>query len=95
MVFYGIALSPWMFLKFGARRFPGSLPVTRLAPKPLGSANSLRQQATVVISSPLRRPWAVRLFSIVLGSLLKGFFAPVRLYVGFLLGYSFLCFPPH
>jgi len=41
----------------------------------------------------LRRRWAVRFFSFVLGSLLKGFFAPVHLYVGFLhvwLSYAFL-----
>ena len=83
-VFLGIALFPRMFLKSGARRFPGSPPVTRLAPKPLGSGSFLRQQATVVLSCPLRRPWAVRFFSFVVGGLLKGFFAPVRLYVGFL-----------
>ena len=68
-------------------------PCLRLAPKPLGSGYSLRHQATVVLSSPLRRPWAVRFFSFVLGSLLKGFFAPVHLYVGFLrvwLSYAFL-----
>jgi len=49
--------------------------------------------AIVVLSSALHRPWAVRSFSFVEGSLLKGFFAPVRLYVGFLrvwLSYGFL-----
>ena len=70
-------------------------PCLGLAPKPLGSGNSLRHQATVVLSSLLRRPWAARFFSFVLGSLLKGFFAPVHLYVGFLrvwLSYAFLPF---
>jgi len=68
-------------------------PCLRLAPKPLGSGNSLRHQATVVLSFPLRRPWAVRIFPFVLGSLLKGFFAPVHPFVGFLrawLSYAFL-----
>jgi len=77
----------------GAGRLPGSPPVSRLAPKPLGSGKFLRQQATVVLSLRLRGPWAVRFFSFVLGGLLKGFFAPVHLYVGFLrvwLSYAFL-----
>jgi len=49
--------------------------------------------AIVVLSFPRCRPWAVRFVSCFLGSLLKGFFAPVRLYVGFLrvwLSYAFL-----
>ena len=56
----------------------------RLAPMPLGSGDSLRQQATVVLCFPLRRPCAARFFSFVEGSLLKGFFRRVHLYVGFL-----------
>ena len=83
-----------MFLKSDARRFTGHLrPCTRLAPKSFDSENSLRQQATVVLFLPRRRSWAITIFSFVQGGLLKGFFAPLHLYVGFLhvwLSYAFL-----
>jgi len=82
-----------MFLKSVARQLPGTPPVSRLAPQQLGLGNSLRHSGNSSFILPLRRPWAVRFFSFVLGSLLKGFFAPVHLYVGFLgvwLSYAFL-----
>ena len=95
MVFHCIALSPWMFLKSGARRFPRSSPVTRLAPKPVGSGNSPSQQATVVLFFPLRRPLAVRFFSFVWGSLLKGFLSSCTSSCWVSSRLAFLFFPPH
>jgi len=96
-VFHGIVLPPWIFLKSVARRLVGTVRPRRVHPcRPLGLGSStilLGHPATVVLSFPLRQPWAVRFFSFVYGSLLKGFFAPVHLYVGFLrvwLSYTFL-----
>jgi len=80
------------------------LPITGDSPSPIGSPLQpfglgvqyvfpLGHPALVVLSFPRRRPWAVRFFSFVLGSLLKAFFALVRLYIGFLrvwLSYAFL-----
>ena len=83
-------------LKSEARRLPGTPPVTYALPlNRFGRGTSFRHPATVVLASLLVGTCAVYILSFVSGSLLKGFFAPVRLYVGFLLGYSFLCFPPH
>ena len=67
-----------------------ALPLSRF-----GRGISFRHPATVVLALLFVGACAVQILSFVLGSLLKGFFAPVRLYVGFLLGYSFLCSPPH
>ena len=52
-VFQGIALLPWMFLKSLARVFPGHLPLSGLAPGPLGSRNSLWQPDNCSLSSLL------------------------------------------
>jgi len=60
-----------------------------------GRGISVRHPAIVVLAFLFVGACAVQILSFVLGGLPKGFFAPVRLYVGFLLGYSFLCFPPH
>ena len=97
-VFHGIAPPPWMRLKSAARRLLGTVrprPARPCSPCGFGVQYvfPLVQPATVVLSLPLRRPWAVRFFSFVEGSLLKGFFAPVRFWVGFLrvwLSYAFL-----
>jgi len=69
--------------------------VNALPLNPFGRGISFWYPATVVLALIFVGACAVQILSFVLGSLLKGFFAPVRLYVGFLLGYSFLCFPPH
>ena len=96
-VFLGIALPPWMFLKSVAGRFPRFPPVSHLASRPIGLGNSLRHSGNSRFILPLRRPWALRFLSVVLGSLLKRFFAPVHLYDGFLrvwLSYAFLPITP-
>jgi len=66
---------------------------TALPRSPAGQGNCIRHSGQSSFILPLCRPWAVRFFSFVLGGLLKGFLAPVRLYVGFLrvwLSYAFL-----
>ena len=93
-VFHGIALPPWMFLKSAARRILGTVHPRPARPcSPLGFGVQyvfpLGHPATVVLSSPLRRPWAVRFFSFVLGGLLKGFLAPVHFFVDCLRGCIF------
>jgi len=95
-VFHGIALPPWMFLKSVAMPITGQS--ARVTPCPLayvGWGISVLAPGNSSFSPPLRRDLVPKILSFVLGSLLKGFFAPVRFYVGFLLGYSILCFPPH
>jgi len=97
-VFHGIALPPWMFLKSATRRILGTVRPRPARPcSPLGFGVQyvfpLGHAAICSFILPLRRPWAVRFFSFVLGGLPKGFFAPVHLYVGFLrvwLSYAFL-----
>ena len=96
-VFHGIALPPWICLKSAARRILGTVrprPARPCSPLGLGfSTISFRAAGNSSFILPLRRPWAVGFFAFVLGSLLKGFFAPVHLDFGFLwvwLSYAFL-----
>jgi len=87
-VFHSIALPPWMFLKSVARQLLGTVRPRHARPcSPLGlgfSTISVRATGNSSFILLLRRPGAARFFSFVWGSLLKGFFAPVHLYVGFL-----------
>ena len=50
----------------------GTPPLSHLAPKPLGSWNSLRYSANISFILPLHQPSAVRFFSLVEAGLLKG-----------------------